>query len=564
MRGEMTEAMMRRAARIFWGIAALAAALAAAPAAMAKDDLVIGITQFPSTFHPSIDAMVAKSYILAMVERPFTAYDKNWNLVCLLCTELPTLENGRAKHEKTPEGRDGIALTYTIAPGAKWGDGVPVTAKDALFTWRVGREPKSGVAPLELYRRILKIDPVDDTTFVMHMDRVTFDYNAINDFHLLPAHLEETAIEDPTQYKTHNRFDTDTTNPGLYLGPYKITQVSPGAFVVLDENPTWYGAKPNFKRIVIKVIENTSALEANLLSGGIDYIAGELGLTLDQALAFEKQHGERFKVIYQPGLTYEHIDLNLDNPVLRDLRVRKALAYALDRGAINDRLFGGRQPPADSFVNPLDWVYARDLPGYAYDPKQAAALLDEAGWRLGPGGVRQNAKGEKLALELITTAGNRIRELVEQVLQSQWKAVGIDVRLRNEPARVFFGDTVTHRKFPYMAMYAWVSAPEAVPRSTLHSTEIPGPANGWSGQNTTGFKNAEMDKLIDAVEVELDREKRRALWHRIQKIYLDEVPAIPLFYRADPFIIPQWLTGIEPTGHQDPSSLWVEAWHETP
>ena len=564
MRGEMTEAMMRRAARIFWGIAALAAALAAAPAAMAKDDLVIGITQFPSTFHPSIDAMVAKSYILAMVERPFTAYDKNWNLVCLLCTELPTLENGRAKREKTPEGKDGIALTYTIAPGAKWGDGVPVTAKDALFTWRVGREPKSGVAPLELYRRILKIDPVDDTTFVMHMDRVTFDYNAINDFHLLPAHLEETAIEDPTQYKTHNRFDTDTTNPGLYLGPYKITQVSPGAFVVLDENPTWYGAKPNFKRIVIKVIENTSALEANLLSGGIDYIAGELGLTLDQALAFEKQHGERFKVIYQPGLTYEHIDLNLDNPVLRDLRVRKALAYALDRGAINDRLFGGRQPPADSFVNPLDWVYARDLPGYAYDPKQAAALLDEAGWRLGPGGVRQNAKGEKLALELMTTAGNRIRELVEQVLQSQWKAVGIDVRLRNEPARVFFGDTVTHRKFPYMAMYAWVSAPEAVPRSTLHSTEIPGPANGWSGQNTTGFKNAEMDKLIDAVEVELDREKRRALWHRIQKIYLDEVPAIPLFYRADPFIIPQWLTGIEPTGHQDPSSLWVEAWHETP
>ena len=564
MRGEMTEAMMRRAARIFWGIAALAAALAAAPAAMAKDDLVIGITQFPSTFHPSIDAMVAKSYILAMVERPFTAYDKNWNLVCLLCTELPTLENGRAKREKTPEGKDGIALTYTIAPGAKWGDGVPVTAKDALFTWRVGREPKSGVAPLELYRRILKIDPVDDTTFVMHMDRVTFDYNAINDFHLLPAHLEETAIEDPTQYKTHNRFDTDTTNPGLYLGPYKITQVSPGAFVVLDENPTWYGAKPHFKRIVIKVIENTSALEANLLSGGIDYIAGELGLTLDQALAFEKQHGERFKVIYQPGLTYEHIDLNLDNPVLRDLRVRKALAYALDRGAINDRLFGGRQPPADSFVNPLDWVYARDLPGYAYDPKQAAALLDEAGWRLGPGGVRQNAKGEKLALELMTTAGNRIRELVEQVLQSQWKAVGIDVRLRNEPARVFFGDTVTHRKFPYMAMYAWVSAPEAVPRSTLHSTEIPGPANGWSGQNTTGFKNAEMDKLIDAVEVELDREKRRALWHRIQEIYLDEVPAIPLFYRADPFIIPQWLTGIEPTGHQDPSSLWVEAWHETP
>jgi peptide/nickel transport system substrate-binding protein len=123
---------------------------------------------------------------------------------------------------------------------------------------------------------------------------------------------------------------------------------------------------------------------------------------------------------------------------------------------------------------------------------------------------------------------------------------------------------VTHRRFPDMAMYAWVSAPEAVPRSTLHSTEIPGPANGWSGQNSSGFRNAEMDKLIDAVEVELDREKRRALWHRIQEIYLDQLPVIPLFYRADPFIIPHWLAGIEPTGHQDPSSLWVETWHATP
>lgn len=556
--------MTRRFACLAVALAVAIPAFAAPSRADTKEQLTIGITQFPSTFHPSIDAMVAKSYILAMVERPFTTYDKDWRLVCLLCTELPTLENGRAKREKTPAGKDGIALTYTIQPGATWGDGVPVTTKDALFTWRVGREPTSGVAPLELYRRILKIDPVDDKTFVLHVDRVTFDYNAINDFHLLPVHIEEAAFQDPAQYKTRNRFDTDTTNPGLYLGPYKIAQVSPGAFVVLDENPTWYGAKPHFKRIVIKVIENTSALEANLLSGGIDYIAGELGLTLDQALTFERNHGEGFTVIYKPGLTYEHIDFNLDNALLQDPRVRKALAYALDRGAINDRLFGGRQPPANSFVNPLDWVYAKDLPGYPYDPKQAAALLDEAGWRLGPGGVRQNAKGEKLALELMTTAGNRIRELVEQVLQSQWKAAGIDVRLRNEPARVFFGDTVTHRKFPDMAMYAWVSAPEAVPRSTLHSTEIPGPANGWSGQNSTGFRNAEMDKLIDAVEVELDREKRRALWHRIQEIYLDQLPVIPLFYRADPFIVPHWLAGVEPTGHQDPSSLWVETWHRTP
>ena len=93
----------------------------------ARDQLTIGLTQFPSSFHPSIDTMMAKSYVLAMTRRPFTTYDKDWNLVCMLCTELPTIENGLAIPEKTPDGKQGIAVTYTIDPEAVWGDGVPVS-----------------------------------------------------------------------------------------------------------------------------------------------------------------------------------------------------------------------------------------------------------------------------------------------------------------------------------------------------------------------------------------------------------------------------------------------------
>ena len=270
----------------------------------ARDELVIGITQFPSTFNPNIDAMAAKSYILGMAQRPLTTYDADWKLICMLCTELPTLENGKAKIEKQDDGSDGIALTYTIQPGATWGDGTPVTTDDVLFTYEVGRHPASGISNAELYRRITGIDRVDDKTFVMHVDRVTFDYNAINDFRLLPAHLERPLFEaDPAAYRSRTTFDTATTNPGLYFGPYRITEVSPGAFVVLEPNPTWWGDKPFFRRIVVKVIENTAALEANLLAGGIDMIAGELGLTIDQALAFEKRHGQDYQILYKPGLS---------------------------------------------------------------------------------------------------------------------------------------------------------------------------------------------------------------------------------------------------------------------
>ena len=549
--------------------AALCAGTAASPragsseTAAAKDELVIGITQFPSTFNPNIDAMLAKSYILAMTRRPVTAYDKDWRLVCMLCTELPTFENGRAWLEDLADGGTGIALRITLETGARWGDGKPVTSADVVFTWRLGRHPESGVSDMEAYRRILDIEVEDDKTFVLHVDRVTFDYNDLG-LDILPAHLERAAFAEPREYKNRTTFDTDTTNPGLYFGPYRITQVVSGSHVVLEPNPTWWGPPPHFRRIVVRVIENTAALEANLLSGTIDYIAGELGLTLDQALAFEKRHGEGYNVVYRPGLIYEHIDLNLDNPILSDRRVRQALIYGIDRQAISDELFEGRQPVAHTGVNPLDWVYADDIQTYAYDPEKAAELLDQAGWNTFKDGIRHNAGGERLTLELMTTSGNRSRELVEQVLQSQWRRLGIDIRIRNEPARVFFGRTVSERKFTGLAMFAWISSPEGVPRTTLHSDQIPTPENNFSGQNYTAFRDAEMDALIDRIEVELDRAARRRMWRRLQQIYAEALPVIPLYFRANAYILPKWLAGVEPTGHQYTSTLWVENWRAVP
>ena len=542
---------------------AVALAAVATVGAAAQRQIVIGITQFPSTLHPNIDSMLAKSYVIAMTRRPFVVHDQRWQPVCLLCTELPTIENGLAVPEKTPDGKDGIAVTLKIHGQATWGDGTPVTAEDARFTWAIGRHPESGVAGLEFYRSAYRFETVDEKTFTIHFDRLTFDYNVIG-LDLVPAHLERAAFAEPKQYRHRTAFDADPTNPGLYFGPYRITEVASGAYIVLQPNPTWWGPPPAFSRVTVRIIGNTAALEANLLSGSIDYIAGELGLTVDQAIAFEKRHGGGFDIFYKPGLIYEHIDLNLDNPILKDRRVRHALVYAIDRDAINAQLFDGRQPVAHSNVNPLDWVYAKDTPNYPHDPAKAAALLDAAGWRVIKDGMRHDAAGRRLTLELMTTAGNRTRELVQQVLQSQWRQVGIDVRIRNQPARVYFGETVGKRKFTAMAMYAWLSAPESVPRSTLHSSEIPTEANNWRGQNYTGYVNPEMDRLVERIEVELDRDARQALWRRLQHIYAEDLPVIPLYFRAEPYIYPKWLKGVAPTGHQITTTNWIENWRVVP
>ena len=264
-----------------------------------------------------------------------------------------------------------------------------------------------------------------------------------------------------------------------------------------------------------------------------------------------------------PGLIYEHIDLMLDNPILKDQKIRQALMYALDRKAISEQLFGGKQPVAHSSVNPLDWVFDEDVVTYPFDLAKANALLDEAGWSNKVKGIRMNAAGEPLRFDIMTTAGNRTRELVQQVLQSQWKAVGIDIRIKNEPARIFFGETVTKRKFDAMAMFAWISAPESVPLTTLHSDDIPTAGNNWAGQNYTGYRNPEMNALLEVIETELDRGKRVALWYKLQNIYATDLPALPLYFRANAFILPKWLSGLTPTGHQFPTTLWVEDWAAT-
>ncbi|MCW8084572.1 peptide ABC transporter substrate-binding protein [Sabulicella glaciei] len=529
--------------------------------AQGRDALTIGITQYPSTFHPNIDNMAAKSYVLGFARRPVTAYDAEWRPVCLLCETLPTLENGLAARERTPDGKEGIAVTWVLREELRWGDGTPLTTEDLRFAWEAGREAATGFGPAEFYRSAYEFTAHDARRFTIRFDKVTFEFASLGDFAPLPAHLErERWRADPRGYRMRTLYDTEPTNPGLWNGPYRITAVQPGSGVTLERNERWSGPAPHFRRIQVRTVENTASLEAQLLAGQVDMVAGELGLSVEQASALMRRAGNRFQVEYKSGLIYEHVDLRLDHPALSDRRVRQALLHALDRPQIVARLFEGRQTVAHSTVNPLDWVHEAATRQYAHDPARAVALLEEAGWRPGPGGIRVNASGERLSFELMTTAGNRSREAVQQVLQAQWRAVGVEVRIRNEPPRVLFGESLSRRRFGGAAMYAWISAPEGVPRTSLHSEEIPSAERNWSGQNYTGFRNAEMDALLEALPQELDRERRREMWRRLQAIYAEELPALPLWFRQDAHLWPRWLEGVRPTGHLNPSTLWAEEW----
>lgn len=529
------------------------------PARAAHDTLTVGIGEFPASLHPSIDALLIKSYVLGYVIRTVTTYDTDGKLICLLCTQVPSIENGLAKIEDKPGGGKGMAVTIKLKPDLQWGDGQPVTAGDIAFTWKVGRDPASGFSNSNPWTRATSVDVVDDHTAVLHLDHVMVSFAQWDQ--LLPEHIEGP-VYDKAQaaggYINTTMFNKEPTNPGLWDGPYVIQSYQTGAQVVMVPNPHWHGVTPGFQRIVLRYIGDTAALQANLLSGDIDL---DNNITLDQMLEMQKKAPSAFTYTFSPSLTYAHLDVQADNTLLKDARVRRALLMAIDRKTMNDKLFGGRQSIAASFVSPQNPFFDASVPAVPFDPAGARTLLEEAGWKPGADGIRRNAAGERLAIEFISSAGFRVNDLEAAVMQSAWKQVGVEVTLRTETSRTLFGHTAKHRAFTGLFFYTWTSAVGDSPRRTLGGDQIPTAANNWGGANFIAFANAQFDADIVASETELDPAKQRAAWADMQRIYAAQLPALPLFFNVIPQAVPKWLSGFTPQPTGQPFTQKAEYWH---
>ncbi|MDP2696799.1 peptide ABC transporter substrate-binding protein [Thalassospira sp.] len=530
--------------------------------AQARDLLKIGISGYPETLHPAFSSSAVQSYIHGFVLRPVTAFDHDWKIACFMCADVPSFENGLAKRVALADGGEGVELTFTLPANAKWGDGVPLTSRDVAFSITVGQHPDVPVANQEVFNRIVGFESVDDQTFKVTMDRIDYTYQSFGGVEILPEHLERPVFEqDPATYQKRSLYVTAPATPGLWFGPYIVSDVVTASAVMLDSNPYWWGQKPDIAKIQLRNFENTTALEASLRTGEIDYASGETGMALDKVIAFERRFTNLYDISYQKGLSYYHLDANQAFPPLDDRRVRQALLLAIDRTEISTKLFAGKNTPTLSFIHPDDPVFTPDVARYDFNPEQAGRLLDDAGWTRTDDRPRTNADGDVLRLTLYGATESSTGQLIQQVLQNRWKQIGVEVDILNQPARVLFGETLPQRKFDGLAIFGWLSAPEHLPLTILRSDQVPTADNLYEGQNYTGYTNPRVDELIDAIELELDFDKRLPLWHELQKIYAQDLPALPLYHGENGFIFPKWLKGIRPTGHMYPSSLWAEEWY---
>ncbi len=286
------------------------------------------------------------------------------------------------------DGKKGVDITYQIRPEAKWGDGVPVTTKDVEFTYEVGRDPQSAVGNAELYRRITSIDVKDDKTFTLHVDKLTFDYAAINDFVLLPEHIERAAFADPARYRERTKYVTDPTNPGLYNGPYRVTELAATDLTsVLEPNQYWAGPPRliqtgNDRRAQhreYRRARSQSLVRHDRHGGGRAWACRSTKASLSRSVT-----ATQFQIVYKlPGWSFEHVDLNLDRPadLGRSPRTAGAAMLGLDREAISTsavrRLPAGRRQLCRATRRRLQRRPRRAMPMISARGRE---LLDAAGW----------------------------------------------------------------------------------------------------------------------------------------------------------------------------------------
>ncbi len=531
-----------------------------------KEDLKIALNAEFDTLNPIVNSTAAANNILDATLRQLVVLTPAGEIRPVLIRQVPTVENQMVT--LIDKGKGGLKAKLEILPEAKWGDGTDLTCNDLKLSWQIGSDVNVSTPNREDFTNITDIQ-VDlknakNCTVTLKVAKWNFVLNLPRP---IPLHLEGPIYQkhksEPLAYDRNSNYNRNIALAGLYNGPYYVSELKQGSHVILTPNPYYFGQKPYFKKVIMKFIPNTATLEANLVSGNVDLLSSS-GLSFDQALNFEKKVKREvlpYDVQIVPGVLYQHIDLNLANPMLSDLKVRQALNYAIDRKELVQALFEGRTGPATSFAVPLDSWYTADpneIAIYDYSPAKARRLLTEAGWIETADGLRSK-DGKKLTLELIGAADNKMIMMIQTYLQNSWKKVGVEVVSKNFPARVLFGEMIRKRKFD-MALYAWVSSPNEIQKLALHSSMIPSEKNAWSGTNRTGWVNKNVDKWLEQAETEFDPKKRVAIMKNVLKAYTEEIPALPLFYRGNNSVAPKGLRNYRISGHNFTEFLEIENW----
>jgi len=517
---------MKAPTRRFWRIrVALTAVVAACSGGAARsgpsnDLLVVGYDREPDTMNRYATHILED--IQSCVIEGLVTTDEHMNTVPVLAASIPTLENGGVTLR--PDG--GMDVTWKLRPGVKWHDGTPHTSADVKFTVDAINKGDWKPESTDGFDRIAGVDTPDSLTAVVHYKEVYAPYEMQFFRGTLPKHLLEG--RDIDKANDYNR------NP-LGTGPYRVVEWKTGEYVLLEAVPNyWRGSGfPKIKKILFRFVANTSTRINQLRAGELHLVAL---IPWDKVRELKDLPSIRLNRVVGNG--YEHVTLNENKfAAFGDVRVRRALAHAVDRETIVKTILEGEVTIANGPIQPLSWAYEPNVTSYAFDPAKAKSLLDEAGWRVGATGIREK-DGKPLSFTLITQAGFAIRENVSQAIQKQLRDVGVDMKVK-----LMDGTSISGVWFAgdFEAMLHWWQLGPDPEMTLMFASDRTPPA----GRNINYFRDADLDKTLYASDRTVDQKKRGELLRDAQRRIADQAVEITLYNTSKIDAVPATLANFK-------------------
>jgi peptide/nickel transport system substrate-binding protein len=487
------------------------AAAAAAVQPQKGGQILIGTSQELESFNPLMPFFEAQRGVQMCIFDSLWRMDPKGQFVPNLAAELPTQANGGIS-------KDGTLFTVKLRKNAKWHDGQPFTAKDVVAHWQTILNPKVRVHTTSGFDQIESMWAADDFTVKFKM-KVPYApiMVTLSDMYITPEHILSKSPD-------INKDEFNTKRP-IGTGPFKFVEWVPGDHVTLEANRAYHGTGPYLDRISFKFTPDLNVLYTQLQTGDVDIFAQQ-GIPVD--LFIEAKKVPNLNLFATPSFTWEAICPNMLLPLFQDKRVRQALYYGMDKKPLIDKVYLGVMLEAETYIPPMSWAYNPKIKGHhKYDPEKAKQLLEQAGWKVGPDGIRVK-DGKRLAFENACTTGNRQREQTQQILQQQWRPLGVELTINNKPAAVVFGEFYRMSKFETIFNGMPVAGGDPEISFRLHSKYIP--AKGGMGRNSVAYENPKVDQLLDAGLQEMNLEKRKKIYWELQEVLADELPYIPIFH----------------------------------
>jgi peptide/nickel transport system substrate-binding protein len=500
--------------------------------------IIFGLYQEPEILNPFIRTQTAAVDVAGFSEEGLLNVDPDGNFIPVLAKEVPSIENGLVSE-------DGLTITYNLLEDVKWSDGEPFTCDDVVFTWETVTNPNSGAVTTTGYDQMASVTCEGDYKVIVTYAEFYAPFLTRFDA-ILPRH----ATGDPA-----DMVNWEFNWKPIGTGPFVLQEWTQGdrMIYVKNENYRGYPDMPQVDQVVVRIIESREVGKALITSGEVDIL---WDLTEADVPEFEANadiivHGapgpgtERLVLnLADPTIDATDDPLNNPHPILGDLAVRQAIQFGIDKQLLVDELLFGATTVGVSELS-LAWAKC-DIAPSQYDPEQAMALLEEAGFTDADGdGVREchgclhAEEGTPMRLKLQTTSGNLLREETQQLLVEMMREIGIEFYIENVPSAELFGswESGAFRKHGQFDVVMYTTNDGIDPHEQMfgyfHSSQIPTAANNGLGFNYSRWVNDEADVSLEAAGTTPDIEARRTAYQRVCELIDADLPHIYLYDRAE-------------------------------